>query len=180
MWTNLCFNPCFGGNQKSNAMEQWSPAEPFPVSILVLVEIRNQILLAAGSPVMIFSQFQSLFWWKSEIKWIQTGSSRDGKDTVSILVLVEIRNQMERETGGCVKMSEFQSLFWWKSEIKFSSPLQSSSACVHCFNPCFGGNQKSNIAQIYRSSKHILVSILVLVEIRNQINITRYLRSLIP
>ena len=64
----------------------------FSVSILVLVEIRNQI-----------EQLQ-----EKDFLFV----------LVSILVLVEIRNQMSNPALVMTSMNKFQSLFWWKSEIK--------------------------------------------------------------
>ena len=87
----ICFNPCFGGNQKSNSIFWKTITETY--------------------------KFQSLFWWKSEIK--STARSFAGQ------------------------LYEFQSLFWWKSEIK-SSSMRSIMLSGISFNPCFGGNQKSN------------------------------------
>ena len=167
-----CFNPCFGGNQKSNlpTKRYWLMARF--VSILVLVEIRNQI--EGGVPNVIFAtyvsilvlveirnqiirlsrffpwiawvsilvlveirnqifflipgysfigKFQSLFWWKSEIKFLDR-RERGWSYRVSILVLVEIRNQITISRSPPAYIEEFQSLFWWKSEIKFKLPTE--------------------------------------------------------
>ena len=43
------FNPCFGGNQKSNKEKEKRGKDCEKVSILVLVEIRNQILIFGRS-----------------------------------------------------------------------------------------------------------------------------------
>ena len=64
----MSFNPCFGGNQKSN------------------------FLTAENEDGHI--EFQSLFWWKSEIKSITSLNDNQIIQGVSILVLVEIRNQI--------------------------------------------------------------------------------------
>ena len=135
------FNPCFGGNQKSNQTPEYQNDSDNNVSILVLVEIRNQInakyplspRATSFNPCFGGNQksncsnsrspqkrsmFQSLFWWKSEIKSL-----------FSNFIFPSF--------------CSFQSLFWWKSEIKSRESYQ-----------------------VMQGRK---VSILVLVEIRNQI-----------
>ena len=188
--TDQCFNPCFGGNQKSNQNYQQPKLCQVVVSILVLVEIRNQIPTKTNLKTLtpkfqslfwwkseiksqylstnkkpwlrfnpcfggnqksnrfvntdgpVFTEFQSLFWWKSEIK-SNKNKSKNLDSQVSILVLVEIRNQIENCYLSIDSGLRFQSLFWWKSEIKFSC-FPSLAAYSPGFNPCFGGNQKSN------------------------------------
>ena len=117
-WSFRSFNPCFGGNQKSNGYR------PDPQEMEKI-------------------QFQSLFWWKSEIKWKERpvvalrwvsfnpcfgGNQKSNFPLlcnlhqpvfiVSILVLVEIRNQISLRFTDHQSIFLFQSLFWWKSEIK--------------------------------------------------------------
>ena len=136
------FNPCFGGNQKSN----------------------KESVKRFGK---IHKRFQSLFWWKSEIKYKLTGA---------INFVIWSFNPC---FGGNQKSNSnfsnfelvcfwFQSLFWWKSEIKLSF-IGSAGPNIWGFNPCFGGNQKSNSSLVETTGCRIWVSILVLVEIRNQI-----------
>ena len=111
------FNPCFGGNQKSNSQE--APQQFGAGSFQSLFWWKSEIKFTKKcGEVELLHTFQSLFWWKSEIKFLE--STKSFPDT-----------------------SRFQSLFWWKSEIKSCFPSPAN------YPP--------------------IVSILVLVEIRNQI-----------
>ena len=116
--TNNRFNPCFGGNQKSNPDVFYDEIYRAGVSILVLVEIRNQM------QTILFQLISHAI--------------------VSILVLVEIRNQILTITQMLVPVfPSFNPCFGGN---------QKSNYAVHIpyrlqenrFNPCFGGNQKSN------------------------------------
>ena len=88
------------------------------VSILVLVEIRNQIE---------DGYFQIICCAK-----------------VSILVLVEIRNQITRFDRLLVPITPVSILVLVEIRNQIISIEPPSITSEICFNPCFGGNQKSN------------------------------------
>ena len=79
------------------------------VSILVLVEIRNQMIYRSLISTKQF-MFQSLFWWKSEIKFRRGPTGKTQMLSVSILVLVEIRNQMNEKGRTIGRMLEVSIL----------------------------------------------------------------------
>ena len=116
--TSICFNPCFGGNQKSN---DYSRVESS----------------------CYFRMFQSLFWWKSEIK-SATMTSIKSRTLVSILVLVEIRNQMAMIEANGEEITKVSILVLVEIRNQIDRPFSFSCISIPCFNPCFGGNQKSN------------------------------------
>ena len=87
--------------------------------------------------------FQSLFWWKSEIKFLCAKLTTIYM-LVSILVLVEIRNQIDHKIYGARKFVRVSILVL--VEIR------------------------NQIMQNIRCHRERPVSILVLVEIRNQIS----------
>ena len=112
------FNPCFGGNQKSNHIMNFC--------------------------IFLNSQFQSLFWWKSEIKSILAPLKLSINRCFNPCFGGNQKsNKISSKPTSC-RLRKFQSLFWWKSEIKLVQARNGAGRRIICFNPCFGGNQKSN------------------------------------
>ena len=163
----VCFNPCFGGNQKSNYEKKGLKIPTFSVSILVLVEIRNQI----------------------PIPWKRDGDPREcfnpcfGGNQKSNRTATESGLSLTASFNPCFGGNQKSNVIIYPVPVRYTL----------CFNPCFGGNQKSNsaglprlpcdlafqslfwwkseIKLIWRNERRCpnRVSILVLVEIRNQI-----------
>ncbi len=136
----ICFNPCFVGFEVWTSRVNWGNYKKHWVSILVLLDLRFEREKRYLYPLFV-RKFQSLFCWIWGLNF-------------------------EATAPFAAEYVKFQSLFCWIWGLNSCGLYISTKLLLLSFNPCFVGFEVWTIMARLIPSLRLLVSILVLLDLR--------------